>query len=488
MAVPGMDHLTLWNLGPQQLRVDFRGGRLVADAGLLAVRALERPLRVLADLAPRLADPRSPKFIHHSVEALLTQEVYALLAGYPDSNDADELRDDALFQILADVSPDAAQPLASGSTLARFQYAYTRRQAELPPEERDVLLEVRAAQLQRLRVVNHYLADLFIRTRLTPPTELILDVDATDDPVHGGQALSGYHGYYRQHQYLPLHVFEGHSGFPLAVWLRPGVVHASCGAVDILRPLVARLRAAWPGVRILLRADNGLGVPAVYDYCESDGLDYVIGYASNAVLERATARALADVELYYHWYGYRDPHVQRFEEVRGYQAGGWLHARRVVAKVEINRQGSQRRYVVTNLADAAAVVYREVYVQRGAVPEQPIGEMKNGLRCERLSSSSFCANAFRLLIHAVAYAIVVLFREAASDVPEVATASVATLRQRLWKVSAVVVTQARRLWVHVSSSWPYQEVWQRVHGAVTRYVARWGGGLAPPLAAAASVG
>jgi hypothetical protein len=486
MAAFSTNHSTLWNLGPQQLLVDFQGGRLVADAGLLAVRALERPLRVLADLAALLPDPRSPRFIHHSVEALLTQEVYALLAGYPDSNDADELRDDALFQILADVSPDAEQPLASGSTLARFQYADTRRQAELPRDERPVLLEVRAAQLQRLRVVNNYLVDLFIRTRTTPPTELILDVDATDDPVHGGQALSGYHGYYRQHQYLPLYVYEGDSGFPLAVWLRPGVVHASCGAVDILRPLVARLRAAWPGVRILLRADNGLGVPAVYDFCENAALDYVIGYASNAVLERATSPALADVELYYHFYGYRDPHVQRFEDLRDYQAGGWPHPRRVVAKVEINPQGSQRRYVVTNRTETAVVVYREIYVQRGAVPEQPIGEMKNGLRCERLSSSGFCANAFRLLVHALAYALVVLFREAAADVPEVATASVTTLRQRLWKVAAVVVTSPRRLFVHLSSVWPYRAVWERVQGAVTRYVAQWCRDAAPPLATGAT--
>jgi hypothetical protein len=483
MAASCTDHFTLWNLGPQQLHVDFQGGRLVADAGLLAVRALERPLRVLADLAPLLPDPRSPKFVQHSVEALLTQEVYALLAGYPDSNDADELRDDALFQILADVSPDAEQPLASGSTLARFQYAYTRRQAELPLEERPVLLEVRAAQLRRLTVTSDYLADLFIRTRTTPPTELILDVDATDDPVHGRQALSGYHGYYGQHQYFPLHVYEGHSGFPLAVWLRPGVVHASCGAVGILRPLVARLRAAWPGVRILLRADNGLGVPAVYDFCESEDLDYVIGYASNTVLNRATAQALADVELYYRFYGRDDPHVQRFEDLRDYQAGGWPHPRRVVAKVEINPQGSQRRYVVTNRTEAAAVVYREVYVQRGAVPEQPIGEMKNGLRCERLSSSGFCANAFRLLVHALAYAIVVLFREAAADVPEVATASVATLRQRLWKVAAVVVTSPQRLLVHVSSVWPYREVWDRVQGAVTRYLAQGSSAAAAPPAA-----
>jgi hypothetical protein len=472
MAAEVNDHLTLWHLGPQQLLVDFQGGRIVSDTGLLAIRALERPLRVIADLAGQLPDPRSPKFIRHSVEALLTQEVYALLAGYPDYNDADDLRHDPLFQILADQSPDAAQPLASGSTLARFAYAFTRRDAELPPAERPVLQEVRAAQTQRLKSLNRYLVDLFVRTRTQAPAEIILDVDATDDPTHGAQALSGYHGYFRQHQYLPLHVYEGHSGFPLAVWLRPGVIHASLGAVDILGAIVAQLRAAWPAVRILVRADNGLGVPAVYEFCEAEGLDYVIGYAGNAVLERATAQALADVELYYRFYGYRDPHVQRFEEVRDYQAGSWPHARRVIAKVEINPHGSQRRYVVTNRPEPPAEVYHGLYTPRGAVPEQPIGEMKNGLRCDRLSACGFCANAFRLLVHALAYAVVVLFREAAAAVPEVATASVGTLRQRLWKVGAVVVTSAKRVWLHMSATWPYRGVWLRVQEAVARFVSQ----------------
>ncbi len=314
--------------------------------------------------------------------------------------------------------------------------------------------------------------DLFLRTRTQPLTEVILDVDATDDPTHGAQALSGYHGYFRQHQYLPLHVYEGHSGMPLAVWLRPGTVHASLGAVDILAAIVAQVRAAWPAVRILVRADNGLGVPAVYEFCEAAGLDYVIGYASNAVLERATAQALAEVELYYHFYGYRDPHVQRFEEIRDYQAGTWPHARRVIAKVEINAHGSQRRFVVTNRTEPPAVIYHGLYTPRGQVPEQPIGEMKNGLRCDRLRACGFCANAFRLLVHALAYAVVVLFRAAAADVAEVARASVGTLRQRLWKVGAVAVTSANRVWLHVSATWPYREVWLRVQAAVTQFVSR----------------
>jgi hypothetical protein len=484
MATEPLPHLTLWNLGPQQLQVTFDGGRIVSDAGLLAVRALERPLRIIADLAERLPDPRSPQFVKHSAEALLTQEVYQILAGYPDCNDAQQLRDDPLFQILADVAPDADHRLASGSTLARFQYAYTRRQAERPPEERPVLLEVRAAQCRRLKVLNGYLVELFRRTRRAAPAEVVLDVDATDDPVHGAQALSGYHGYFRQHQYFPLLVHDGATGFPLAAWLRPGTVHASCGAVEVLRPIVRALRAAWPGVRIVLRADNGLAVPAVYAFCEEEGLEYVLGYATNAVLQRATASALADVELYYAFYGRRDPHVQRFEEIRDYQAEGWPQPRRVIAKVERTPQGSQRRFVVTNRAGTPAAIYRDFYVQRGEVPEQPIGELKNGLRADRLSACGFSANAFRLLTHALAYAIVVLFREAAAGVAEVATATVGTLRQRLWKVGAVVVTSPRRVWLRVSETWPYRGAWEQVHGAVQAFVARGRAGVAPAAGSA----
>jgi len=463
--------------GGRDVCLTFDGERIVSDTGLLAVRAVDQHFRVLATVAAQLPDPRSPRYTRHSAEALLTQAVYQILAGYPDLHDADATRDDPLFQILAGVAPDPEQPLASGSTMARFQYAFTRRDAELPPEERPVLREVDHAQTQRLKILNRHLVDLFIRTRRQPPAAVILDVDATDDPVHGGQTLSAYHGYYRQHQYFPLLVYDGASGFPLAAWLRPGTVHASCGAAEVLADIVAALRAAWPGVTITVRGDSGLAVPAVYDFCEGRTLFYVLGYATNDVLERATACALDDVEVYYAFYGRRDPHVQRFEEVPGYQAGTWPHPRRVVAKIERTPQGSQRRFVVTNRPEPAAVVYREWYVRRGAVPEQPIGELKNGLEGDRLSAHGFRANAFRLLVHSLAYALVVLFREAVAGVPEVATATVGTLRQRLWKVGAVVRVSARRVWLQVAAAWPHRELWQRVWAAVQ--------GLASPARALA---
>ena len=472
MSNEAEQHFTLWNLGSQEIHMTFDGGCIVSDTGLLAVRALEKPLGIIAGLAERIPDPRSAKYIVHSVEAILTQEVYQILAGYPDFNDAQTLREDPLFQILADVSPDPDHPLASSSTLARFQYAFTRRQAELPLEERPVLFEMRAAQTSRIKILNDYLVDLFITTRSTPPSEIILDVDASDDPVHGHQTLSGYHGYYRQHQYLPLFVYDGASGFPLATWLRPGTVHASLGAADILDGIVSKLRAAWPGVRIRVRSDNGLAVPGLYDYCETQHLPYAFGYASNAVLLRATEQALRDLELYHAFYQHREPSVQRFESLTDYQAEGWPHPRRIVVKIEVTPQGSQRRFVVTSMDDQPEDLYCGFYVQRGRVPEQPIGEMKNGLQADRLSACGFCANSFRLLVHTLAYAIVVLFREALAAVPEVATATVSTLRQRLWKVGAVLVTSGRRLWFHISETWPYQEVWCRVLTAVRGFVAQ----------------
>ena len=469
MATGHSSHSMPWTVASQPLVVDFTAGVLVEDAGLLAVRSLDVSLGVLADLAKRLPDPRSPKYIHHSLESLLGQLVYQFLAGYPDGNDADHTRNDALFQILLGIAPDPEHPLASTSTLNRFLYGYTRRDAELPREDRPSLLQQRRAQIQRLRECNDFLVDLFVRTRLVPPQQIILDLDATDDPVHGKQALSAYHGYYRQHQYLPLLLFEGSSGFPLGCWLRPGTMHAACGAADVLRRVVERLRQAWPAVKIRVRGDGGLSVPGMLDYCEDANLTYAFGYASNAVLERKSAPWLADLELVHRFYQHREPHMQRYEQITDYQAGSWPAPRRVVVKVEVTPQGSQRRYVVTNLADPEKAVYQDFYVQRGAVPEQPIGQLKNGLSADRLSACGFCANALKLLVAVVSYALVVLYREACAGIEEVANAEVESLRNKLWKVPAEVVQEAGRVRVRLPGDWANRQTWEQTLEAVRQH-------------------
>lgn len=479
MATDCTQQLTLWDLGTQQVSVAFQGGRVVTDAGLLPLRWLDKELGVLSGLAARLPDPRAQKLVTHTREAILTQEIYQIIAGYPDGNDAQALRHDPLFQTLVDVRPDGEQELASGSTVNRFHHAYTRRQAEVPLAERPVLGEINAAQSQRVRILNDYLPELFIRTRRTPPQSVILDVDPTDDPTHGQQVLSFFHGYFDQHQYFPLLVFDGDSGFPLAAWLRPGTVHASCGVVTTLRRIVDALRAAWPDVVIRVRGDSGLAVPEIYEFCEAEGLLYAIGYSSNAVLKERTAAALGDLETYYAFYQHREPEVQRFEVIEDYQAETWSRPRRIVAKIEINRHGVNRRFVVTNLSGDGQGIYHGFYVQRGNVPEKPIGELKNGLQMDRLSFHRFRANGLKLLEHTLAYALVVLHREATAALPEVATAEVSTLRQKLWKVGAVVKISVRRIWFHFSETWPHRHLFVHVCHAVQDFV----GSLRQPVAA-----
>jgi hypothetical protein len=462
--------LELFEVGGRVVTVDFEGGDVVTDAGLLPIRQLDQQLGILAEAARRLPDPRSPLFIQHSVESLLAQRVYQILAGYPDGNDAQLLKHDPLFKTLVGASPDSEIPLASGSTLNRFLHAYTRREHEKPLAERRTLFECRAAQLQRIRGLNEFLVDVFTRTRNQRPAHVIIDLDPTDDACHGQQQLSFWHGYYEQNQYFPLLVFEGETGMPLAAWLRPGKRHASCGAVEVVSEIVERLRAHWPDVTIFVRGDCGVASPEMYEFCESQGLLYAFGYASNEVLKRRVAEQELEHEAKLLWWLTRRP-AQVFGSFDDYQAGSWSRARRVIAKAEITATGGlNTRFVVTNLSGHAAGIYHGFYVQRGNVPERPIGELKNGLAMDRLSSHRFLANSQKLLCHVLAYLLWALFREASSQVPELAKMEVGTARARLFKVGALVQSTARRIWFHVASHWPGHSLYVQATAAVSQFV------------------
>lgn len=467
-TVCASEQLTFWDVGKQTVTVDFWGGAVVSDAGLLAVRRLDRQLGVLTAAARRLPDPRAQLFVTHDTERILTQRVYQILGGYFDGNDAQELRHDPLFQTLCDVSPRDDEALASGSTLNRFQHAYTRREAAKPPEERDVLFEQREAHVERIKQMNRYLVELFIKTRHTPPKRIVLDLDATDDPTHGDQQLSLFDGYRKQYQYKPLLVFDGETGFPLGGYLRPGTAHDSWGAADALREIVAQLRQVWPNVPILVRGDTGFALPEVYDFCEAENLPYALGYATNAVLKRRTQHFLNLAQAKFDLY---EDKQQIFTAIDDYQAGTWPHPRTIVAKLEVMAQGTNRRFMVTNIKNAPHVIYHGFYVKRGDVPERPIGELKNGLAIDRLSSHRFLANAFTLQCHLLAYALVVLFREALKEVTEVAHVEVATLRGQLFKVGAVVQTSVRRIWFHFSSTWPRRNLFLRICAAIDSFAA-----------------
>lgn len=465
--------LVLFKVERREVMVAFDGGEVVTDTGLLAIRQLDRQLGVLAEAAARLPDPRSELFCAFDTEDLLTQTVYQFLAGYFDCHDAQTLRHDPLQQVLLGHAPGAeTATLASGSTLARFRYAYTRREQQLPVDERTIEQECQAAKCARIRVLNRFLADLFVKTRTSVPDQITLDFDATDDPTHGRQQLTLFHGHYKQHQYLPLLLFEGHTGFPLGGWLRTGTAHASWGVVEVLAELVPVLRAAWPDVKILIRGDAGYAIPALYEFCEEHRLDYVIGYPTNDVLKAHTqvtmnyAQARAELD---------DEPCQLFQDLPSYQAGSWDRPRRVIAKCEVTAQGGpNRRFVITTLQGRPEHVYRGVYTQRGNVPERAIEELKHGLGIDRLSSHRFFANAFALQCHLLAYALFTLFREANATVPEVAEHTLETVRARVLKIGAVVHTSARKVWFHAATNWPGQLVFRRVCAAVKAFAQRLG--------------
>jgi hypothetical protein len=464
----GVVQLELFEVDRHAVTVAFDGGDVVTDTGLLLIRDMERSLGILKEAAARLPDPRSELLRKFSTEQLLTQTVYQLLGGYFDCHDADTLRHDPLMQVLVDQVPGAEEAtLASGSTLARFRYGYTRRQQQLPVDERTIEQECQAAKCQRLRVLNQFLTELFVKTRRTPPRRIVLDFDATDDPTHGAQQLTLFHAYYKQHQYLTLLVFDADTKLPLAGWLHPGTSHASWGAVETLAELVTTLRAAWPEVEIVVRADSGYAVPAMYEYCEAHDVKYVIGYSTNPILKAKTeltmnyARACAAL--------HGEP-VQFFQEVRDYQAGSWDRPRRVISKCEVTAQGGpNQRFVITNLTERPAEIYQQNYVKRGDTPERAIQELKHGLGIDRLSSTRFFANAFAMQCHLLAYAIFVLFREANAHVPEVAEHTLETVRSKVLKIGAVVKTSSRKVWFHVSVSWPGRRVFLKASAAARAF-------------------
>jgi len=464
--------LELFQVGRQQVTVSFNGGDVVSDAGLLAVRQLDRELGILAEAAQRLPDPRSELFVVHSAERILTQQVYQILAGYPDGNDAQLLRDDPLFKTIVGIDPrETEQSLASGSTLNRFQHAFTRREAHKPIEEREVIFEVRQAQIERIKALNEFLVDVFVRTRKQQPAEVIIDLDPTDDPTHGQQQLSLFHGYYDQHQYFPMLIFEGNTGIPLGAWLRPGTVGAGCGAVEMLQRIVDRLRQHWPDLSICVRGDCGLSGPEMYEYCEAEGLRYAFGYATNAVLKRRIREEELKENARLLWWMTGRRSFQMFHTFDDYQADSWPHPRRIVTKMEITRTGgSNIRHVVTNMTGFARDIYHGFYTQRGNVPERPIGELKNGLSMDRLSSHRFLANAHKLMVHVLAYLLHALFREANADTPEISTMEVSTARVRLFKVAARVQATHRRVWFRVASHWPGGDLLRQAVAAVSRYI------------------
>jgi hypothetical protein len=424
------------SLFSKEVIADFEGGRITSDAGGLLLRELDQRYRLAENVTHCLHDPREGHKVKHDLLTLVRQRLFAIAQGYEDNNDAATLAKDPAFKIMAGRAPESAGDLASQPTLSRFEN------------------RVNAKDLRRL---SDWLLELYLKTHPGPRKTIILDMDATDDPTHGKQQLSFFHGYYEEHMYHPLLVFDGRDGFPLAAVLRPGNTHASKGALAVLKRLIKKLKKAYPGALILFRADAGFAVPVLYDYLEGQPeTRFLIGFITNNRVLAKTAPLLEKAQRQYQETGEK----QRLFTSFSYQAESWDKPRRIIAKVEYTGLGANQRFVVTNLSPNPQFIYDDIYVFRGDV-ENRIKELKLELKADRLSCHRFLANQFRLLLHTAAYCLFWLLRQHLKGT-ELATAQVNTLRLKLLKIGARIRETSRRIWVHLASGYPYRELLARL--------------------------
>jgi hypothetical protein len=420
-----------------KLTLDFDGGTITTDPGLVLLREFDERLGLTRPLGTLLRDPRDRRYVDHDLVTLLRQRVYQIAAGYEDANDATHLRHDPTLQVVAG---RIGAPLASQPTLSRLENAVDWETVK---------------RCQRLGV--EWFCEHLLPRHGPAPRELILDVDSTDDPTHGQQVLSFFNGHYDEHMYHPLLVFEGTSGVLLGSRLRPGNEGGATRLRPLLRPIVRRLRRRCPRTALALRADGGFCNPDLLTYAEDAGLHYAIGMPRNSKLEALVAPLRAEVEA--HWERTGHP-LRRFTSFP-YQARSWPRRRRVVAKVEVTAgDGLNVRFVVTNRRGSAAAICAW-YNARGQA-ENYIKDLKLGVAADRLSCHAYRANAWRLQLHALAYNLLALFRQRVLPGTALATTTFPTLRLRLFKVGARVLRSARRLWFHLATGWPGQALFLEV--------------------------
>jgi hypothetical protein len=431
------DALFLPGLSPvagKPVQVTFDGGRLTSDGGVLLLAEIERHLGIAERLARCIDDPRAPERVQHGLAEMIRFRALLIAAGYEDANDCDALRADPAFKMAVGRLPESAADLCSQPTMCRLE--------NLPGP----------IALKRMMAA---MIELFCDSFDDVPRRLVLDIDDTEDRVHGGQQLALFHAHYDSRCFLPIHIYEATTGKPVAVILRPGKTPAGAEVALVLRHVVKALRARWPRVEILVRGDSHYARPEAMTWLERNRVGYVFGLAGNSVLltrvaalaeDAALARALGEAEK-----------VRRFGEFR-YAAKTWQAERRVIARIEASPLGGDSRFIVTNLKGAPRWLYESVYCQRGQA-ENLIKAHKLHLASDRTSCSSAAANQFRLLIHTAAYWLLHMLRGLAPKTSFWHDAQFDTLRLALIKVAARVTEMVTRIKVALPSCYPHQTSW-----------------------------
>jgi len=426
---------------------EFDGGALTSDAGGLLLGAADQRLGLVRRIARCFRDARDPRLVEHSVATLIGQRVFGIALGYEDLNDHDELRHDPLMAVLAgklEARREDCAPVAGKSTLNRLELS-----RETPTKYRKIAHEPAA--------IEALFVDLLLEAHDRPPQQIILDLDATDDPLHGHQEGRFFHGYYDCYCYLPLYVFCGRH--LLAAKLRPSNIDASAGSVEEVARIVAQIRRRWPRTRILLRADSGFAREALMAWCEMNQVDFVFGLARNARLVEEISVELLQAEAEASATG---KPARRFRDFRYATLDSWSRRRRVVAKAEWTNGEANPRFIVTSLNKAetsARFLYEKVYCARGEM-ENRIKECQGDLFADRTSTATLCANQLRLWLASFAYALLCAVRRIGLAHTQFAEATCGTIRLKLLKLAGLVRVSARRVKFALASACPYADEWR----------------------------
>ena len=422
----------------------FDAGPVTSDAGALLLKTADRAIGLIDRFAACFHDERQRHLIEHEVGTLVGQRVFAIALGYEDLNDHDELRHDPMMAVLAGkltTRREECAPVAGKSTLNRLELS------KLEPTRYHKISHNPVA-------IRHLFVDLFIEARGQAPREIILDLDATDDPLHGMQEGRFFNGYYDCYCYLPLYVFCGRD--LLVAKLRSADMDAAAGVVEEVARVVARIRACWPKTRIVLRADSGFARDDLMTWCEANGIDFLLGLARN---ERLAAEIAAEIELAAAKSRCTGRPERRFRSFMWTTRESWSCPRRVVAKAEWTNGEANPRFVVTSLTrEGPKYLYEKVYCARGEM-ENRIKECQLDLYADRTSAATMRANQLRLWFHSMAYVLMCALRRIGLHDTELADATCGTIRLKLLKIGALVRISVRRIRIAMASACPAAKIW-----------------------------
>ena len=454
------EQMAFQQLGRREVIGRFDGGKISSDGGGLLLREVERRCGILKRFSECFRDYRDPQRIEHSLESLISQRVYGIALGYEDLNDHDSLRHDVVMGVLCEKGDpsgdnrvreqDQGKAVAGKSTLNRL---------ELTPENANENSRYKKIVAEGEKI-DELMVDIFIQSYPRAPLEVVLDVDATDDPLHGHQEGRFFHGYYAEYCYLPLYVFSGKH--LLCARLRRADQDPASGVLPELKRIVEKLREAWPEVRIIVRGDSGFCRDEIMSYCEhSENLDYVLGLAKNS---RLTKRIEAEMTQAQQIHQSTQKAARVFKDFRYRTRHSWSCERRVVGKAEYLAKGENPRFIVTSILSEqkeARTLYEDLYCARGDM-ENRIKEQQLGLFADRTSTASMRSNQLRLYFSSFAYILIHTLRRWGLNGTELAQAQCNTIRLKLFKIGAQIRVTVRKVWLSFSESYPYQSLFQRV--------------------------